>query len=268
MANSTNRGYPLPNPDAVSAKADVQSTSDAIEAIDGEVHQLFTDVALAATQSGIDAAIAALKTELQGGAALTLDQFNELADAINNDPDFYTTIMAVVAGKSDSDHNHNASYATIAALNLKLNATSYTAADVLTKIKTVDGSGTGLDADLLDGDEAAAFVKLAIEDQVVTGGFRVTSLDDGTQTTGTYTPDPGDRPLISITNGGAFTFADPAYDGAFAMLVTNNASAGTITFSGFDMQTGSDLSTTDTEKFMLYITRVASSTHLHIEALQ
>ena len=33
----------------------------------------------------------------------------------------------------------------------KLTATSYTAADVLTKVKTVDGVGSGLDADLLDG---------------------------------------------------------------------------------------------------------------------
>ena len=33
----------------------------------------------------------------------------------------------------------------------KLDTSSYTAADVLTKIKTVDGVGSGLDADLLDG---------------------------------------------------------------------------------------------------------------------
>ena len=33
----------------------------------------------------------------------------------------------------------------------KLNATSYTAADVLAKLLTVDGSGSGIDADLLDG---------------------------------------------------------------------------------------------------------------------
>lgn len=36
-------------------------------------------------------------------------------------------------------------------LSTKLNASSYTAADILTKIKTVDGAGSGLDADLLDG---------------------------------------------------------------------------------------------------------------------
>ena len=35
--------------------------------------------------------------------------------------------------------------------------TDYTAADVLTKIKTVDGSGSGLDADLLDGHDTAYF---------------------------------------------------------------------------------------------------------------
>jgi len=36
---------------------------------------------------------------------------------------------------------------------------TYTAADVLTKIKTVDGSGSGLDADLLDGINSDAFVQ-------------------------------------------------------------------------------------------------------------
>ena len=40
--------------------------------------------------------------------------------------------------------------------NDKLESSSYTAADVLTKIKTVDGSGSGLDADLLDGLNSAS----------------------------------------------------------------------------------------------------------------
>ncbi len=40
----------------------------------------------------------------------------------------------------------------------KLNATSYTAADVLAKLITVDGSGSGLDADLLDGHNTDYFV--------------------------------------------------------------------------------------------------------------
>ena len=39
----------------------------------------------------------------------------------------------------------------------KLDSSSYTAADVLTKIKTVDGTGSELDADLLDGQEGAYY---------------------------------------------------------------------------------------------------------------
>jgi hypothetical protein len=39
-----------------------------------------------------------------------------------------------------------------------LPSTSYTAADVLTKIKTVDGSGSGLDADLLDGQQGSYYL--------------------------------------------------------------------------------------------------------------
>ena len=39
----------------------------------------------------------------------------------------------------------------------KLNAATYTPADVLAKLLTVDGAGTGLDADLLDGQHASAF---------------------------------------------------------------------------------------------------------------
>lgn len=50
---------------------------------------------------------------------------------------------------------------------LRLLSTSYTAADVLTKVKTVDGSGSGLDADLLDGhnsDTTAASNTIALRD--------------------------------------------------------------------------------------------------------
>lgn len=50
----------------------------------------------------------------------------------------------------------------------KVDTTSYTANDVLTKIKTVDGSGSGLDADLLDGLDSSDFVKIATS-QTITG---------------------------------------------------------------------------------------------------
>lgn len=42
-------------------------------------------------------------------------------------------------------------------LGLKLDADNYNATDILTKIKTVDGSVSGLDADLLDGQEGSYY---------------------------------------------------------------------------------------------------------------
>lgn len=51
--------------------------------------------------------------------------------------------------------------ALIAALALKLDASAYTAADVLAKLLTVDGAGSGIDADLLDGQSSAAFLSAA-----------------------------------------------------------------------------------------------------------
>lgn len=67
------------------------------------------------------------------------------------------TLTATVA---DDSHNHIISNVDglQAALDSKLLATDYNAADVLTKIKTVDGAGSGLDADLLDGQDGAHYL--------------------------------------------------------------------------------------------------------------
>lgn len=56
-----------------------------------------------------------------------------------------------------SDMNKPVSTAQQNALNLKLNSSAYTASDVLTKLKTLDGSGSGVDADLLDGHDSSYF---------------------------------------------------------------------------------------------------------------
>ena len=62
---------------------------------------------------------------------------------------------------ADDSHNHVISNidGLQTALDAKLASSSYTAADVLTKIKTVDGAGSGLDADLLDGISSASFLR-------------------------------------------------------------------------------------------------------------
>lgn len=48
-------------------------------------------------------------------------------------------------------------YATTTQVNTKLDSSAYTAADVLSKVKTVDGVGSGLDADLLDGKHGSEY---------------------------------------------------------------------------------------------------------------
>lgn len=76
-------------------------------------------------------------TNLVASAPGTLDTLNELAAALGDDPNFATTISGQIGAKLD--------------------ASAYTAADVLAKIKTVDGAGSGLDADLLDGQSSAYY---------------------------------------------------------------------------------------------------------------
>lgn len=58
-------------------------------------------------------------------------------------------------------------YATTTQVNTKLDSSVYTATDVLSKIKTVDGVGSGLDADLLDGKHGNEYaLKTDISDEV------------------------------------------------------------------------------------------------------
>lgn len=90
--------------------------------------------------------------------ARTITLGGDLSGNVSIDGSQNVTLTAAIV---DDSHNH-----TIAnvdglqtALDAKLAASSYTAADVLTKIKTVDGAGSGLDADTVDGIEAASLVQ-------------------------------------------------------------------------------------------------------------
>lgn len=111
---------------------------------------------------------------------------------------------------------------------------------------------------------------LNIADQTVTGGANVTSDNLGTVSSGTTTIDCGARPLQYLTNGGAFTLAAPSNDGSCIVLTTNNGSAGAITFSGFSVgsNTGDALTTTNTQKFSIFIWRVNSVAGYRVAAHQ
>lgn len=58
-------------------------------------------------------------------------------------------------------------YATTTQVSTKLDSSAYTAADVLSKVKTIDGVDSGLDADLLDGKQGNEYaLKTDISDEV------------------------------------------------------------------------------------------------------
>ena len=104
-------------------------------------------------------------------------------------------------------------------------------------------------------------------DQVVTGGGNVTTL---ALTTGNVTIDCGARPIQSITNNGAYTITAPTNDGSCLLVVTNGASAGATTFTGFSVgsNTGDALTTTNTQKFTIFIWRGNSISGYRIAAHQ
>jgi hypothetical protein len=108
----------------------------------------------------------------------------------------------------------------------------------------------------------------AATDDVLTGGFGGTDDDDGTKSSGTYTPTYAGGNFKLAVNGGAHTLAPQSGTGTIIIQYTNDGSAGTITTSGWTIVTGDSLTTTSGHDFMFYLTVVAAFKHLHITALQ
>lgn len=130
--------------------------------------------------------------------------------------------------------------------------------------RTTLGLVIGTDVQAYDADTA----KLDVEDQALTGGVVVTSKSLGTITTGTVTPDPGDRPQQHYTNGGAHTLAPSGNAGSMLVDITNNSTAGAITTSGFTLVTGDSFTLTDTHKFRCHISIGNAGSLLHVTAMQ
>jgi hypothetical protein len=104
-------------------------------------------------------------------------------------------------------------------------------------------------------------------------GYDVTPEALGTRSSGTETleVDADDKPNIkTLTANGAFTLAPPSTSASCTILlqVTNGASAGTITTSGFTIVNGDAYETTSGNDYFFHVKKVGSFTSLTIEALQ
>lgn len=101
-------------------------------------------------------------------------------------------------------------------------------------------------------------------------GYVAVPYANGTISSGSLTPDPANGNIQTYTNNGAHTLVPPTTTSGCSMVlqVTNGASAGTVTTSGFTKVTGSTISTTNGDDFFFFITKVGSFSHLHVQALQ
>lgn len=113
-------------------------------------------------------------------------------------------------------------------------------------------------------------VLLANQTATISKGFTLTPNNIGTVSSGTTTPSASNGNYQYYTNNGAHTLAAPTSDCAIDILVTNGASAGAITFSGFTVgsSTGSTYNTTNTNKFILSVRRINSVATYSWYALQ
>jgi len=104
----------------------------------------------------------------------------------------------------------------------------------------------------------------------VPAGVTTTAANDGTKSTGTYTPTPVGGNMKYISNAGAFTLAAPTASGDYTMVIqiTNASGAGAITLTGFTRTVGDALTTTVGSKFFVNITKLNSLTMASVVALQ
>lgn len=94
----------------------------------------------------------------------------------------------------------------------------------------------------------------------LTVGYSATVYNAGTQSSGTFTPDEANGNKQRCVNGGSFTLAPPTNYTNIEVLMTNNASAGTVTTSGFTRAIGDPFTTTDGDEFLLQISTTTDGT--------
>ena len=115
-------------------------------------------------------------------------------------------------------------------LGTKVASSSYTAADVLSKLLTVDGSGSGLDADLLDGKNSASTNTInTIVTRDGSGNFSATQISATTFVGSLVVPTTGSV-AIAGSSSGTITLAVPSSAGT--NTITLPATTGTVVTTG------------------------------------
>jgi hypothetical protein len=258
--------------------------------INGGTHTAITSFGIRSTGAAFDLTLASTEV-FTAGRTLTLT-LNDAARTLNMGGNITTaaafatsganSLTLTTTGSTNVTLPTTGTLATLAgseALTNKtvngLTITSSTGTLTITNGKTFAASNSltlvGTDSTTMTFPTTNANVAaLNITGQTLSGGVVVTPANLGTKSSGTTTIDCGSSPLQYLTNGGSFTLAAPASDSSCIVLATNNASAGTITFSGFSVgsSVGDSITTTNSSKFSIHIWRINSVSGYRVAAHQ
>src|SRR6056300_637683 len=206
------------------------------------------------TQQSIKAYVDTQVAGVVDSAPAALDTLNELAAALGDDANFSTTTstalgnrlrvdtaaqgltgtqqanaitnLGITATKAELNYVDGVTSNIQTQLDGKQASSSYTAADVLTKIKTVDGSGSGLYADTLDGISSASFLRSDAAD-TMSGALTINTTGRALLITGNSTLDGSDASIYLGNAPSSYGF-DITYEGsgagntnAFVITATN-----------------------------------------------
>lgn len=125
---------------------------------------------------------------------------------------------------------------------------------------------TAAELNLLDG--VTGDILSTSQGKTLTKGFAETAFDAGTKSSGTFTPDPLESNNQIVTNGGAHTLALPSAIGPLVLEYVNAPGAGAIDTSAYTRVVGDTLTTTNGDKFQLFIMRTNSIATISVVAGQ
>jgi hypothetical protein len=166
-----------------------------------------------------------------------------------------TTITREGAGDLNIEGNHI----------YRVGGTDVSVADGGTGGGTASAARTNLG--LVIGTNVAAYdadALFADTDDTLSGGFQYTADDDGTKTSGTYTPAYAGGNIKTAVNGGAHTLAPQTGNGVIIIQYTNDGSAGSLTTSGYDKVSGDTVATTSGNDYLMQSTIIGAFSHLHV----